>query len=163
VLARLTARTDRRRNDRRHVADVLTIEPDGEATHGVCPDCGELTAQRWATSRSERSACGVLRSMDGRASRTWRAGHGEHRLLGDGSLPASRLAFDLSAAGHEWPRLRCGRCHRVYPGERRVSRHETHASSSARRSAEAGGLQIVDRLIEDDPRFRTFIEGGVQQ
>jgi hypothetical protein len=53
------------------VAEVFTIAPDGEATHGACPDCGELTRSIWGYISNERGARAAyfIRWTDGHIER----------------------------------------------------------------------------------------------
>jgi hypothetical protein len=142
---------------------MLTIEPDGEKFHGACPDCGEATRSVWGYVSTEDAARAVyyIRWTDFHLERGARVAV-SIGVWGDDSRPLDRAMFGIEcriaadgpgfmlvdAESMPWDDAFLGM---------KLTRQQALADS---RKAEV--FEIVDRIVEDDPRFRTFLAGRMR-
>ena len=143
---------------------MLTIEPDGEKFHGACPDCGEATRSVWGYVSTEAEARAVyyIRWTDFHVERgaqiavsigTW----------GEASRPVERAVFGVECRIDR----ETGRAFMLVDAESmpwedpflgmKLTRNQ--ALADARKSEV---LEILDRIVVDDPRFRAFLAGRMR-
>jgi hypothetical protein len=144
------------------MAAELFIEPDGAATHGACPDCGELTRSIWGYISNEAGARAVyfIRWTDGHLERgaqiavslgAWGKGakSTDRRCFGiECRMGTDRPGFMVvDASGLPWSK-------EDFLGEK-LSRRAAVGDPSLKEV-----FSMLDRLIEDDHRFRAFLVNG---
>jgi hypothetical protein len=64
---------------------------------------------------------------------------------------------------HGWTSVHVDRCRNSAVGNEEFLGRKLTRTAALVDPLKPEVFQILDRLIEDDPRFRTFLEGGVQQ
>jgi hypothetical protein len=142
---------------------MLTIEPDGEKFHGACPDCGEATRSVWGYVSTDAAARAVyyIRWTDFPLERGAQIAI-SIGAWGESSRPVDRATFGIEcrvtaegpgfmlvdAAAMPWDDAFLGM---------RLTRPQALADV---RKTEV--FEIVDRIVEEDPRFRTFLAGRMR-
>ncbi|CAN5814551.1 hypothetical protein BH11MYX3_BH11MYX3_10320 [soil metagenome] len=141
------------------MSELLTIEPDGQATHGACPDCGSMTRSVWGYVSNERGARAayVVRWTDGHLERgaqlmvsigTW----------GSESIPDDRMAFGLECRIIEnGPAFMLVDAEELPWGDKAFLGQKLTRAAALASPLKDDVFAITDRLIEDDPRFRAFL------
>jgi hypothetical protein len=140
----------------------LHIKPDGETTLGACPDCGSATRSIWgyvSNAEGARAAYFVR----------WTEGHLERGAQvvvsigawGEQSNPGDRFCFAFECRmGTDRPGFMTIDSTQVAWAQRellgvKLSRDAALAHSTCREV-----FSILDRLVEDDQRFRAFLSSG---
>lgn len=143
---------------------MLTIEPDGEKFHGPCPDCGEATRSVWGYVSTEEAARAVyyIRWTDFHLERGAQLGI-SIGTWGDGSRPNDRALFGvecrIAAAGPEFMLVDAASVPWSENGFLGTSLTRQQALADSRKPEM---FEILDCLVEADPRFRTFLAGRMR-
>jgi hypothetical protein len=143
---------------------MFTLEPDGEKFHGPCPDCGEATRSVWGYISTEEAARAVyyIRWTDFHLERGAQLGI-SIGVWGEGSRPIDRALFGvecrIGAAGPEFMLVDAASV--PWSADEflgmSLTRHQALADS---RKSEV--FEMLDRIVEGDPRFRTFLAGRMR-
>ncbi len=142
---------------------MLTIEPDGEKLHGACPDCGEATRSVWGYVSTQEAARAVyyIRWTDYHLERGAQVAV-SIGVWGDDSRPIERAMFGIECrTGADGPGFMLVNAESM-PWEdaflgMRLTRQQALADP---RRAEV--FEILDRIVAEDPRFRTFLAGRMR-
>jgi len=145
------------------VCAVLTIEPDGEKLHGTCPDCGEATRSVWGYISTKDAARAVyyIRWTDFHLERGAQLAI-SIGVWGDASRPIDRAMFGVECRIVEGaPQFMLVDAETVPWQEAflgmKLTRNQALADS---RKAEV--FEILDLVVEKDPRFRMFLGGRMR-
>ncbi len=142
---------------------MLTIDPDGESLHGACPDCGELTRTVWGYVATEQTARAVyyIRWTDFHVERgaqlavsigTW----------GDSARPTDRATFGVECRiGATGPSFMLVDAESI-PWQDAFLGTKLTRHLALGHPCKAELFEILDRVVEDDPRFRTFLAGKMR-
>lgn len=144
---------------------MLTIEPNGEKFHGPCPDCGEAMRSVWGYVSNEEAARAVyyIRWTDFHLERGARLGISIGVWGGD-SRPIDRVLFGVECRiGATSPEFML-----VDAASVPWSEHAFLGFNLTRQQAladwrKADVFEILERLVEADPRFRTFLAGRMRE
>jgi hypothetical protein len=138
---------------------MVSIEPDGEAVHGSCPDCGKDTRSVWGYISNDAGARAVyfIRWTDGHVER------GAQLIVsiggwGEGTNPSDRVVFGLE--GRVDPSLAfmvVDAAELPWSDQEHLGAKLTRADALAHPFA-AEVFGILDALVARDPRFRAFLD-----
>ena len=143
---------------------MLTIDPDGEKFHGPCPDCGEATRSVWGYVSTEAAARAVyyIRWTDFHLERGAQLGI-SIGMWGDTSRPIERVLFGvecrIDATGPQFMLVDAQSVPWSADGFLGMGLTRSQALADARK---AEVFQILDLVVEADPRFRTFLAGRMR-
>jgi hypothetical protein len=141
---------------------TLMVEPDGESTLGACPDCGHATRSVWgyvSDARGARAAYFIR----------WTEGHldrGAELAIsigawGVGATPAQRLCFGFECRmGSDRPGFMVVDAAELLWGQEAFLGAMLTRESALAHPTCKEVFAILDRLVEDDPRFRRFLLSG---
>lgn len=143
-------------------AQKLIVEPDGEAIHEPCADCGHSTRSVWGYISDERGARAVYFIR-------WTEGHLERgaQLIvsigawGDGARPQDRRCVGIECRmGDDRPGFM------VVDATDLPWAHEEFLGAKLSRDVALADpiatevFAMLDRLVDDEPRFRAFLVNG---
>lgn len=144
------------------IAEHIEIEPDGEEAHGPCADCGEQTRSAWGYVSNQDGARAVYFAR-------WTDGHLERGaqlmvsigLWGEGTGPEDRIAIGLECRIlDERPSFMVVDADQMpWSNKNLFGAYRTRAEVIAD-PIRFEVFRILDRVVEDDPRFRAFLAGG---
>lgn len=143
---------------------VLTIEPDGEKFHGACPDCGEATRSVWGyVSKDDRArAVYYIRWTDFHLERGAQLGI-SIGVWGDGSLPVERVLFGVECRiGASGPEFMLVDAETVPWSEHAFLGMGLTRAQALGDARKAEVFEILDLVVDADPRFRTFLAGRMR-
>lgn len=142
----------------------MKIEPDGEKFHGPCPDCGEATRSVWGYVSTEDAARAVyyIRWTDFHLERGAQLGI-SIGVWGDGSRPIDRALFGVECrTGETGPAFMLVDAASVpWSADPFLGMSLTRPQALAD-SRKAEVFEILDRIVEADPRFRAFLAGRMR-
>jgi hypothetical protein len=142
----------------------VKIEPDGEKFHGPCPDCGEATRSVWGYVSTEDAARAVyyIRWTDFHLERGAQLGI-SIGVWGDGSRPIDRALFGVECRiGETGPAFMLVDAASVpWSADAFLGMSLTRPQALAD-SRKAEVFEILDRIVEADPRFRVFLAGRMR-
>jgi hypothetical protein len=141
------------------MAELIEIEPDGEAQHGACPDCGEMTRSIWGYVANQDGARAIYYAR-------WTDGHVERGaqvmvsigLWGDGTVAAERMAVGLECRVVDG-----GPAFMVVDASTMPwANEELFGANRTREEVMSDSIRfevfrILDRVVADDSRFRAFL------
>lgn len=141
----------------------LTIEPDGAAVHGPCPDCGQATRSVWGYVSNPAGARAVyfIRWTDGHLER------GAQLTIsigpwGDGALASNRSAFGLECRVDETgPSFMLVDAEDLPWGTQDFLGAKLTRPAALSHPLKQEIFEILDELIVRDPRFHAFLNGAV--
>lgn len=143
---------------------MLTLEPDGEKFHGACPDCGEATRSVWGYVSTEAAARAVyyIRWTDFHLERGAQLGI-SIGVWGEASRPIERALFGvecrIGTTGPQFMLVDAASVPWSEDGFLGMSLTRAQALADARK---AEVFEILDLVVERDPRFRTFLAGRMR-
>jgi hypothetical protein len=144
---------------------MLTIEPDGEKFHGPCPDCGEATRSVWGYVSTEAGARAVyyIRWTDFHLERGAQLGI-SIGVWGEASRPVERALFGvecrIAGTGRELVLVDAASVPWSVDAFLGMSLTRQQALGDSRK---AEVFEILDRIVEVDPRFRAFLAGRMRE
>ncbi len=142
--------------------NVLTIEPDGAAVHGACPDCGRNTRSVWGYISNQAGARAVyfIRWTDGHLER------GAQVIVSIGAWGTGALASNRTAFGLECRVDATGPSFMLVDAENLPWGTEEFLGTKLTRATALSHplkpeiFEILDELVVRDPRFRAFLGGA---
>lgn len=138
----------------------IVIEPDGEADHGPCPDCGRSTRSVWGYVSNEVGARAVyfIRWTDGHRER------GAQLIVsiggwGEGTLPRDRSAFGVECRVDTRPSFMLVDADDLPWGTEELLGTKLTRADALAHPFKAEAFDILDALVAQEPRFRAFRDG----
>ena len=140
----------------------IRIEPDGETMLGACPDCGNATRSVWgyvSNAEGARAAYFIR----------WTEGHLERGAQivvsigawGDQGKPGDRSCFGFECRmGTDRPGFMVIDSAQLAWAQREVLGVQLSRDNALAHSTCREVFSILDRIVEDDKRLRTFLLSG---
>ena len=139
---------------------VFAIEPDGAAEHGPCADCGATTRSVWGHVSDANGARAVyfIRWTDGHLER------GAQLIVsigawGEGATPAGRRSFGFECRmGADRPGFMLVDAADLPWGDQAFLGTKLARETALSEPLKPEAFGILDALVDDDPRFRAFLQ-----
>jgi hypothetical protein len=139
----------------------LAIEPDGEADHAPCSDCGRSTRSVWGYVSNEDGARAVyfIRWTDGHRER------GAQLILsigawGEGSHPRDRSAFGFECRVDVSPSFMLVDADGLPWGSEELLGTKLTRDDALAHPLKAEVFDILDALVAQERRFHAFVDGS---
>lgn len=139
------------------MSEILTIEPDGEAIDGRCPDCNQNMRSVWGYVSNPFGARAVYFI-------SWTDGHRERgaQLMvsigewGDGTVASDRVAFGLECRIDAGPSFMLVNADELPWGTEAILGTKLTRAAALSHPLKPEVFDILDALVAHEPRFRAF-------